>query len=294
MKTILATNADFETATHWGAPYLEEVIKYAQKKFKVIELHQQEDIKKIFIDEINKQNPILIIGIGHGNNTVYTGYQFNVLMIKGDSDTKKIAKGRHFVLLSCLIGRELLPWLVQNGAVAAQGYKEEFIFMVDQNNYPDSIAKYFFDAHFAGDKALIDGKTEKEAYDIVIKTFDKYINDPNVPQVIKPYLLHDKEARVLFGDGNAKITEGVPTYEWDAVLEKKETEKFNIKNVVKNKDNEPIANATVTIGLENEQPTQLTTDENGIAILENAVPGTYVRKIEHPDYKPYSDKKQFP
>lgn len=298
---ILATNPDFETATHWGSPYLRQVEEYAkQLGYPVKELYKDVDVRYNFEQEVKKDNPILIIGIGHGNETTYTGYKYSPLLVKGQNTTAEIAKGRHFVLLSCLIGKSLLPWLVDRGAIAVQGYKEEFIFAIDQNNYPDSYAKPFFDAHYSGDRALFEGKTHQEAYQIVIDTFNKYINDPNVPNMIKPYLKHDRDVRVLYGKKDSRITEQPPqprpTYEWEAYLEPKTQGEFDIKNIVKDKNTQkPIANADITITTPSGKKYDAKTDNNGIATVTNLTEkGKYTREISHPDYKPYTDEKVFP
>lgn len=298
---ILCTNPDYETATHWGSAWMEEILERAiELGWKFNQLYKDKAIKKVFIETIDESNPIYIFGVGHGNATTYTGYQGNHLLKVGDEESARIAKGRHFVLLSCRTGARLLPWLVEQGAVACQGYDEDFTFIIDKQNYPDSYATPFFLSHILGDIALLEGKTHKEAYDIVYNKFTEYINSPEVPEICKPYLLHDRDARVLFGDDKSRITEEVPpdTYDWVAELEPKEQpppEKFNIRNIVKDKESgEPVSGAEIYIAIEGSEGKKLITDENGIAILEDTIPGTYVRNISHPKYEEHFSRKEFP
>ncbi|MDD5777963.1 MAG: carboxypeptidase-like regulatory domain-containing protein [Candidatus Thermoplasmatota archaeon] len=299
---ILLTDADFETATHWASPYLQALIRdYAQQHgIPVRYLHKSDDVKDTFVSVVDAHNPILVTGCGHGSSTTYTGYQYSELMKKDRADTRRIAPGRHFVLLSCKVGAQLLPWLVQEGAVAAQGYRENFTFVIDEENYPNSYATWFFTAHCEGERALIEGATHSEAFERVIEAFTQYMNDPQVPTICKPYLKADRDARILVGDGDARITTAPPppenpVYPWGIELIPTEEEKFDIKVSLRDASTgEPLAGRDFEMGAEGDPGVTLTTDGQGAAFLRGCQPGTYWVRVGIEGYLPFTGQRDFP
>lgn len=202
---VLVSSPDFETATHYGSYYYNYIVKDAiDNGFEVLVLYEDRATRINFLNRIRKDDPVLVSGVGHGNENVFTGQNEEILMQTGDPATVEISKGRHFVLLSCTVGKVLGKKIVEEyGGIAFQGYDEEFIFMA--TDYPNDYASWFFNAHSEIEKALHKGATHEEAYHAAQDAWDNAIK--KAPLECRPYLIHDKECHVLWGDKNARIVE---------------------------------------------------------------------------------------
>ena len=127
-------------------------------------------------------------------------------MIKvGDEERAKAWSGRVVNFLSCSIGQELVPWLVEKGLKSAMAYDDVYYFMADPTNFPNSYAFWFFNAHFTFDVNLYKGCTVREAHQL---TLDKYQeNIEKAPEECKPYLHHDMIHCKTYGDRNVRIVQ---------------------------------------------------------------------------------------
>ncbi len=207
-RPLLTAAPDHDAPTYWGAYYVNMFADYAERRgFTVVRLNSKQVTKKDFILAVEKNDPIMLSLLGHGNERVWTGYNNEVIIQVGDEEMAELLKGRIISFLSCLVGAELAPWLVDKGVRTIRAYDEEFIFVIDPSNYPDSYAWYFMDSHFTFDRMMVNAKTAKEAHDIALERWQHYLEDPRVPEVCKPYLLHDMKHDRLFGDPDARITE---------------------------------------------------------------------------------------
>jgi len=68
----------------------------------------------------------------------------------------------------------------------------------------DPTAKKFLLPPMKGIKALLEGKTNKEAYEIEYAEFTKNIEREEDPE-IAAILMHDRDHLVMLGDPNAKL-----------------------------------------------------------------------------------------
>ena len=210
MATILVTRPDFETTTHWGHYWVGETVEKLRKNHNVVDLEKQYATKSVFHFYIQEKNPELVIGVGHGRPTLFTGHNYSHLLEVGREETVSASNNRHFCLLSCLVGRRggLLETMVKKyGAVGAHGYQESFYFVINKKQYPNSLAHPFFDSHEQCVLALANGATHFEAHKTCVETFNKWINDPSIPELCKRYLLWDRNAKVFYGDWDARITD---------------------------------------------------------------------------------------
>jgi hypothetical protein len=208
--TIVISRPDFETVTRWGQHWFNElVVKPAQEKgFNVIDLYAEKAVRENFHQTIDENNPIYISGVGHGNETTFTGQNYSVLLKVDDSETMKRAPKRHFHLLSCKTGVLLGPKLIEYGGVAFHGYKVTYYFVI--STFPNSYAKPFFDSDTTIDRALFEGKTHGEAFKEAYAKYTAYIESPETPEICKRYLLWDRNGYVFYGDPNATITAPPP------------------------------------------------------------------------------------
>lgn len=118
--------------------------------------------------------------------------------------------GRITLLLTCNAGQELVKALVQNGAVAAMGYKEPFIFESDEDvpQDQDTAAKPFFEALLQPAIQLADGATFQEAIKATREAYLYYIKQfaLTTDRDLLSYLKFDLENLVAMGDPSAKLS----------------------------------------------------------------------------------------
>jgi|GEM_PF-3023773 len=204
---VLGGSGDFDMATYYGKHYIENYsVKVAERTGLSVErIYGDEFIPETFYSKLEKFNPVFLSVCGHGNGTTFTG-QNEVEMIKvGDEERAKAWSGRVVNFLSCSIGQELVPWLVEKGLKSAMAYDDVYYFMADPTNFPNSYAFWFFNAHFTFDVNLYKGCTVREAHQL---TLDKYQeNIEKAPEECKPYLHHDMIHCKTYGDRNVRIVQ---------------------------------------------------------------------------------------
>lgn len=292
MTYVVALRPNYEIATMYGHFWCGHLYgrKAVELGYDVIDLEFFNCKQEVLYNETKLKDPVLIAGVCHGNKDIIVGQDNTILFKVGDPVTEEIVKGRHVWMLSCLAGQELLPWMVEHcGAITTMGYKDTFVFVAD--TFPDPIARYFFESHFTGVIEFLKGKTAGEAFKATIDKFTEFLNDPNVDERIKPYLLHDRDCAVLFGDPNSKIVEGggdmVKTASVVVYLEKITPEYGRIVFRVLEKDTEiPIKGAKVTVE-HAEKPIswEAYTDDQGMAVIDGVEIATYNYKVEKEGYK---------
>lgn len=202
---LLGFRPDYEPATHWGAYWVNALFieRALQKGHTVQDLYGDLADRRNFIG-MDPQT-VFISALGHGNETTFGGQYGEKVLWVGYEEGAQVMAGKAGSFLSCLIGRELLPWLVEKGMAAARGYNEVYYFVVERNNWPDGHAKWFFQAHFRFEDYILNGHTWKDAYEESRQTYMEYVNADYVPSECKPYLLHDCNAMVMFGDEDWKL-----------------------------------------------------------------------------------------
>jgi hypothetical protein len=158
---------------------------------------------------INEGVEVAFLG-GHGNATVFTGYEQQYVLQACTNDQIMCGTMSHF--LSCLVGQQLLPSIISKGGIYTIGYIVEFQFMVD-TNYPveaDPYAEPFRDCTVAIIAKMLDGATLKEVWDAGIAKCDEWIqkvwNRPEADwgQVIT-CLQNNRDGMIGLGDQEAYI-----------------------------------------------------------------------------------------
>ncbi len=287
MTYVVSLRPNYELATMYGWFWCGRLYneRASLLGYDVIDLAIKNATQDNLLKALDK-DPKLIAGVCHGNTDIIVGQDNTLLFRVGDENTKKIVKGRHVWMLSCLAGQKLLPWMVQEcGAVTAMGYREEFVFCID--TYPNSIAEPFFRSHFAGIQAFLRGRTAKDAFDIIISTFKKYLDDPKVEEAIKPYLLHDMKCAVFYGDPNAKIGgDRVKVAEVTVKLERVEEWGRIVFTVVDSLTEIPIQGAHVVVKHKT-KPLEYEgdTDEEGKLVIDGVEIAEYFFTVEKSGYK---------
>ena len=193
---------DYEEATHICAPYVKSLSLdvAVEKGFEVDDLYASRATREGLIKSIRDHDPAFITYNGHGNTNVVTGQDGQVVIIVGDTEMAKLLAGRIINFLSCLAGKELLPWLVRQGVTACAGYKDVYWF-----TYGDGVERFFFEPHFTFDRKLYAGSSVGESAKAVRQAYQDSFD--KAPEGAKPYIMHDLENYVVYGDMDARIKE---------------------------------------------------------------------------------------
>ena len=111
-------------------------------------------------------------------------------------------------LQSCLTGVALGPDLIQNGAKAFLGYKDDYLWVMDADfaskPWADKMAGTCLMPVVDGLNALLDGKTAQEAFDVELQGYTKNAAAEE-DALIKSCLEFNYDNAVLLGDTSARV-----------------------------------------------------------------------------------------
>jgi len=151
-------------------------------------------------------------GCGHGGPDVYTGgLQQPLLELGKRKYDEEAIQGMGFKYLSCLLGKKLLPQLVEDGAKLAQGYEKSYAMTWDPKyafTKPenDPILRLFFLPYVRSVIGLLNGMSNKEAFELERKQYLVNAERAEDPE-IRDLLIRESNVMVMFGDPNAKVVE---------------------------------------------------------------------------------------
>ncbi len=165
--SILITNPDYDTATHYLSTYNKEILEFCKIKGEKIFFLKRPSLTKVQVESIIKsQNPKLILLNGHGNSTKIFGDKIDSTEepIIIEEENHHILNKRITYARSCWsamsLGRKIL-----DGCFV--GYNLPFSFWTDETHvadpWKDKIARNFLEPSNALIKSLIKGNTAKEA-----------------------------------------------------------------------------------------------------------------------------------
>jgi hypothetical protein len=194
-KTALISRAgEFDTASTYLSTFGTKLVQYAKDNgYNVTELYNDDLTlparETTFTAEIEKK-PSLFIGMGHGNETVFTGMDMEILLQAGVNDD--LASGIPSYLWACHTATTLGPDMVAKTCPVYFGYAADWTFNYhpDYVNPPssddppadekctfnDPYAKAFFDAGLATGYSTILGKTPQQIYQDTIDRYNYWWN----------------------------------------------------------------------------------------------------------------------
>jgi hypothetical protein len=211
---VLITRPDHDPTTFYLHAWAEPIISSFHQKsdLRLIDLSQQSACKNSFFQCLKKDKPVCLFLNGHGTSHRVTGFNNETLISLQDG--KKL-KNKIIYALSCRSGLTLGPCLVDQGLKTYIGYKDDFIFIVDEtkldNPLTDEIAKLYLEPAYSVTSCLIEGKTTGEAFEESQKKFQENINflltteSPEDDKDLVPYLYWDMQHQVCLGDKGARI-----------------------------------------------------------------------------------------
>jgi hypothetical protein len=209
---VLILAPDFEIATHLWYPWLTEVLGPKLINLGIPTTYLLKDMvtQDYVFQTIQRENPKLIAGVGHGNVDVYTGHLYNVIW-QVSSYPDWTVQNRNFCPVSCLVGQKLLPDMVRKGLGAGLGEDIEYAFWYSNANDPlhDPILALFTNSEFVYEIQLAMGDTSEIAYEKMKKAY--YDAAKNTYPHIADTLISDADHRLLFGNPDWKLKEVPPS-----------------------------------------------------------------------------------
>ena len=210
---VLFVRPDFDIATHWVAEYLGREVERARGLGHwVMDLHGEDATPENVINTVQTFNPELMVMLGHGSPVEYTVQNKAHLMRKCSIPFDVGGKRGYFV--SCLMGQELGPDLVEKGMNSFIGYMTEFIFMFDYRYQDDPLddprAKPFLESAMVPVEYLLRGRSHLEAYRATVRAYNNWIDrlygmpEPEVADMIN-YLAHDRDGLIALPGGPAPV-----------------------------------------------------------------------------------------
>jgi len=202
MAKILIFNPAFEDATKLWHPWmfkLADIIKAAGHT--PVLLSADQDTVSNMLNALADPEVRAMAGHGHGNATTFTGQNYDILFTVCRYNAGLI-KTRNFSPVSCLIGNELLPDMVQKGLGCGLGMLKEYVFYWGgADPLQDTILQNFTLSEFEYWKALVNGYTHGGSWE---KAKAAYLDRANrigcVP--VSEALKQDAMMRSVFGDRN--------------------------------------------------------------------------------------------
>lgn len=207
MPTILALPS-FDLSTRSASGYL---LRWILPRLEPVHLLSFLDNRGAFVLAAPQSD--VIIATGHGSADAFTGQNEAVILEVGKYNPREV-KGKVIKLLSCDCGIELAPDMVKNGALAVAGYRDDFIWVMDEElsstpwadkTYASKVLMPVID----GLNALLDGKTAGEAFQIELDGFTRNA-EIEEDELIKSCLEFNFENAILVGEGNARIRKRPP------------------------------------------------------------------------------------
>jgi len=194
---------------YWLAPVLEDAQRLG---ITIVDLERDYAVLKYFKPSLEKYNPIFVFGFGHGNEEVFTGQDYDLILEACSND--QLLKDRVVYLLSCQTATVLGHSIIEKGGLSFIGYKEDFVFISEtpapSNPLNDSFTRAFFEPALEIVYSLIRGHSTGQAYKNSQTLFDEWIeywskqSSEEAPFIIQG-LLWDKNNQVLIGSDSQII-----------------------------------------------------------------------------------------
>jgi len=211
---FLITRPDHEDIVFYASEWSKEIIEKAKEKgIKVLDCYGQKATKKTIEDMIAKTEPNLIMFNGHGGPNFICGYKDEILVEKDKNE--EILENKIVYARTCSSAKELGESCIKKGTKTYIGYKENFLFWI--NNFKsttplaDELAEPFFMASNQIIHSLLNGRTAIESHKRSQTVFDEQIerfqrsDAPPDAQYILPLLFWDKINQLILGDENANL-----------------------------------------------------------------------------------------
>ncbi|HEU5114280.1 MAG TPA: hypothetical protein VFT82_00775 [Candidatus Paceibacterota bacterium] len=143
---------------------------------KIFDLDKSKASRKKVESYLQSQKPELVILNGHGHNRAIGGHDNEEII---NMSNARILKNATVYARACSAGKVLGQEIVNQGAKAFIGYKEDFLFFKNEIDFKDPLkddyAQPFFESSNQVATSLLKGKTPKEAHIDSMKSHLKWI-----------------------------------------------------------------------------------------------------------------------
>jgi hypothetical protein len=204
----------FEEATFLWSPFLRNWLANELRKRGVepVVLWGNDCIPSKFAEAVKDPDVYMVDGVGHGDVDVFTGQGYSELLKVGmllGPEWKHIFFGP----VSCLVGRQLLPYLIQQGVPAGVGEETEYFFTAagtpgdGSDPESDPLEKYYLYAEYGGRTLpMAEGYTAGEAYNNMLQEYERQAQEAEkVDPETAYWLRYDAQHRKFFGDPNFRL-----------------------------------------------------------------------------------------
>ena len=207
--TIIFSLPCFEPATCLWSDHVKPIIKNYVKNANIVILYGNDATPARIHQEMAKVKKGALGGVGHGNHMEFTAQNFNIVywtarpeVIKNDSIGSKL-----FAPVSCLVGRQLAPFMVKEGGMDAS-IGETIEYTLTSNGVMS-----FINAEMTLWKSLDEGKILGDAYNDMLKQYEVEASkaEANRDPYTARFLRLDAANRKMFGDPGFKLIDSGPS-----------------------------------------------------------------------------------
>ena len=194
--------SDFDLPTRSASGFL---LRYIAMRLEPVHLYSFLARRQPFV--LSAPQSDIIIGVGHGEETIFSGHNEAVILEVGKYDPREV-RGKVIKLISCQTGLLLGPDLIRNGAESFMGYVDDYVWVMDADlaarPWADEMAATSLMPVINGLNALLDGKTAREALNIELEGYSRNA-EIEEDELIKSCLEFNRDNAVLLGDPAARV-----------------------------------------------------------------------------------------
>lgn len=147
----------------------------------------------------------VIIGVGHGSPSEFTGHNNQVLM---NVSSIPNVKDKVVILVSCETAQQLGPALVNSGASSYIGFNKDLVWVCDAEKtstpWTDKLALPVMGPITDCINTVLNGKTSGEAFDVLISDLSTNA-ELEEDELIKSCILYNMKNAVILGNSNTIV-----------------------------------------------------------------------------------------
>ncbi len=200
----------------YGSVVLHQIIEANKRAGQtILELIGTDATPENALKQLQTMNPIVFSMVGHGNGTT-TSLECTAFLMNTESPELNLLKDKVISLVSCLTAQQLGPAIIDAGAKAYVGYKEEFWFFIGDAAGTTRAVQSPFLAAFQFEASLLQGKSVTDARNEQLAKFDEEItywtsgdgkNDVNSMELSRIQEMN-KSNSVFLGEGSVTPSPG--------------------------------------------------------------------------------------
>jgi len=216
-EKVLITRPFYDDVTSYLSVWSEDIIDAAKNKgIDVIDLKREDANRNLLESRLKKDDPILVVFNGHGDNDKITGFKKNHVLIQAD-DNEHYLKSRIVYSRSCNSLKILGPKCVSKGTKSFIGFENGFA-LINNKNFSatpkkDPWAKHFLEATNLVPISLLKGNSVEESFikaqNALQKSIDffeaHYTKEHDEFTHIIPWLKYNKKIHNFLGDPDSRI-----------------------------------------------------------------------------------------